>query len=162
MIFSTPKMANRPTDTTNKIAAVVRMSRRSSIAGAKGNDLSRVPSSLLRVRALIAGVDILEGRGDLDRAVALHLAEVHGELRWVLLVHHDRAARPGEGDGRQGLDHLGRIGRTTLLYRELVEIDRLIFWHREVVWRLKVGAEFLARGVEKFLVLRRVDASHVS
>src|ERR1700728_1544672 len=107
MILSTPNMANRPTETTNKIAAVVRMSRRSSMAGAKGSDLSRFPLSLLQIRTLIAGIDILEGRGDLDRAVALHLAEVHGERRVVLLVHHDRAARAGEGDGRQGLDHLG-------------------------------------------------------
>src|SRR5262245_25709842 len=102
-----------PEATANRIAAVVTASSRrtpkapclSRIAG--GAALTPPGTGLRRseVRALLARIDVLEGADQLDAAVRLHLAEVHGERRMALLVHLDQAARSLEADLAKRLDH---------------------------------------------------------
>src|SRR6476469_1735791 len=112
MIFMTPKIIRRPAATTKRIAAVVVMSRNCTSMGlglAGGGEARPVGyaspgQGLLQVRALVAGIDVLEGRDQLDPAVRRDLTEVHRQRRVALLAHLDRAARAVELHFRERLD----------------------------------------------------------
>src|SRR3954447_26191252 len=101
MIFMTPKIISRPAATTKRIAAVVVMSRNCTSMGlglARGSEARPVGHAspgqgLLQVRALVAGIDVLERRDQLDASVRRDLAEIHRQRRVALLAHLDRTAR---------------------------------------------------------------------
>src|ERR1700686_5044042 len=171
MIFITPNTINRPAETMKRIAAVVMMSRASVImranriaaGGKKGVPSSRRrrSTSRLQVRALRARIDIGKALDDLHRAVGLHLAEIHGQRRVMLLRHIDLAARTFYRDLAKRLQDLGLLGAAGLFRRGLVSIDRFIFRHRKVVRGLQLSPEFLLHGSQKALVGGAVDAGHI-
>src|SRR5579883_1724181 len=110
------------------MAAVVTMSRNCAdmvqSAGRRRDKAPPRPSlSLFQLRALIAGIDILEALEHLDAAIRLHLAQIHSERRMALLRHLDEAARPLERDFGERLDDGVGLRRLRLLDRRLVEID---------------------------------------
>src|SRR5687767_9014579 len=87
----------------------------------------------LQVRALLARVNVGEAGDDANNSVLLHLAQIHGQRGVVLLRHLNPAARPLEGDLREGRQHLPAVGAPRLLYCGLVQVYARILQHREVV-----------------------------
>src|SRR5713101_3068455 len=83
-------------------------------------------ASLLELRALVARVYEPEALQHLRLAVGLHLRQVDGERRVVLLVHLDRPARPLEHDAGLDLGHLLGVGRPRLLDSHRVGVDAVV------------------------------------
>src|ERR1700722_1378788 len=143
MIFMTPKTSNRPAATTYKMAAVLTMSRScatirrdffnrdsgiSFCLAASRPERRDASHHLIELRTLTARVHVLEGRHDVDSAIGLDLAEIHGERRMTLLVHLDQAARSLEADILQRRQHRLGVDGSGFFNGKRVKMDRLVLW----------------------------------